>query len=89
MSVFVEEGAGTGWTLYPPLSGDMGHCRPSVDMTIFSLYLAGISSILRTINFISAINKINCPHDRRCPPTVRIISPQHCSILGHVNTNWF
>ena len=23
-SVFVEEGAGTGWTLYPPLSGGMG-----------------------------------------------------------------
>lgn len=54
-SVFVEGGAGTGWTLYPPLSSGIGHSGPAVDMAIFSLHLAGISSILGAINFISTI----------------------------------
>lgn len=60
-SVFVEDGAGTGWTLYPPLSGGMGHSGPSVDMAIFSLHLAGISSILGAINFISTIFNMRAP----------------------------
>jgi len=60
-SVFVEEGAGTGWTLYPPLSGGMGHSGPCVDMAIFSLHLAGISSILGAINFISTIFNMRAP----------------------------
>src|SRR5215475_6378566 len=33
-SFFVGQGAGTGWTLYPPLSSSLGHPGPSVDMTI-------------------------------------------------------
>src|SRR3546814_8643849 len=44
-SIFTDMGAGTGWTLYPPLS-DMGHPGAAVDMVIFSLHLAGASSIL-------------------------------------------
>ena len=59
-SVFVKEGAGTGWTLYP-LSSSMGHSGPSVDMAIFSLHLAGISSILGAINFISTIFNMQAP----------------------------
>src|SRR6185312_16766488 len=38
-------GAGTGWTLYAPLSTS-GSSGPAVDMVIFSIHLAGISSIL-------------------------------------------
>nr|QTF76101.1 cytochrome c oxidase subunit 1 [Holarthrothrips indicus] len=48
------DGAGTGWTLYPPLS-TFYHSGISVDLTIFSLHLAGISSILGAVNFISTI----------------------------------
>src|SRR5688500_18233070 len=33
-------GAGTGWTLYPPLSSDGAHPGPAVDLAIFSLHLA-------------------------------------------------
>nr|ABM89788.1 cytochrome c oxidase subunit I [Chamaeleo chamaeleon]ADZ37030.1 cytochrome c oxidase subunit I [Chamaeleo chamaeleon recticrista]ABM89814.1 cytochrome c oxidase subunit I [Chamaeleo chamaeleon]ABM89827.1 cytochrome c oxidase subunit I [Chamaeleo chamaeleon]ADZ37043.1 cytochrome c oxidase subunit I [Chamaeleo chamaeleon recticrista] len=46
-------GVGTGWTIYPPLSGNMAHSGPSMDLAIFSLHLAGISSILASINFIT------------------------------------
>nr|UTD45365.1 cytochrome c oxidase subunit I [Wallacea dactyliferae] len=55
MSSIVESGAGTGWTIYPPLSSNIAHSGSSVDLAIFSLHLAGISSILGAINFISTI----------------------------------
>jgi cytochrome c oxidase subunit 1 len=55
LSMLVEGGAGTGWTLYPPLSSIFGHPSGAVDLVIFSLHLAGISSILGGINFITTI----------------------------------
>jgi heme/copper-type cytochrome/quinol oxidase subunit 1 len=55
LSTIVDEGVGTGWTLYPPLAGIEGHKGGSVDLGIFSLHLAGISSLLGAINFISTI----------------------------------
>nr|YP_010692627.1 cytochrome c oxidase subunit I [Machaerotypus stigmosus]WBV77368.1 cytochrome c oxidase subunit I [Machaerotypus stigmosus] len=55
MSSTIESGAGTGWTMYPPLSSNLAHTSPSVDMAIFSLHLAGISSILGAINFITTV----------------------------------
>ena len=54
----IESGVGTGWTLYPPLRGVLGHSGPPVDIAIFSLHLAGVSSILGAINFISTIINI-------------------------------
>ena len=54
------DGAGTGWTLYPPLSTS-GSPGPSVDMIIFSLHLAGASSILGAINFITTIFNMRAP----------------------------
>ena len=54
----MEGGAGTGWTLYPPLRGTSGHSRLSVDCVIFSLHLAGVSSLLGAINFYSTITNI-------------------------------
>jgi cytochrome c oxidase subunit 1 len=60
-SAFIEGGAGTGWTLYPPLSGIIGHPGAAVDMAIFSLHLAGISSILGAINFIVTIFNMRAP----------------------------
>ena len=53
-------GAGTGWTLYAPLSTS-GSAGPSVDMVIFSLHLAGASSILGAINFITTIFNMRAP----------------------------
>ncbi len=59
-SALVGGGAGTGWTLYPPLSS-MGQPGPSVDMVIFALHLAGASSILGAINFITTIFNMRAP----------------------------
>src|SRR5579871_4614 len=60
-STMVGPGAGTGWTIYPPLSSKLGHDGPSVDMAIFALHLAGASSILGAINFITTIFNMRAP----------------------------
>ncbi|WP_448203331.1 cytochrome c oxidase subunit I [Azospirillum sp. sgz302134] len=60
-SAFVGQGAGTGWTIYPPLSSPLGHSGPSVDMAIFALHLAGASSILGAVNFITTIFNMRAP----------------------------
>jgi len=57
-SAAVEGGAGTGWTVYPPLAGNVAHAGGSVDLAIFSLHLAGVSSILGAINFITTVINI-------------------------------
>jgi cytochrome c oxidase subunit I len=53
-------GAGTGWTIYAPLSTS-GHPGPAVDFVILSLHLAGASSILSSINFITTIFNMRAP----------------------------
>src|SRR5439155_520987 len=53
-------GAGTGWTLYAPLS-TRGHPGSAVDFVILSLHLAGASSILGAINFITTIFNMRAP----------------------------
>ena len=65
-SPFVGSGAGTGWTIYPPLSSylestGVGHSGPAVDMAILSLHFAGASSILSSINFITTIFNMRAP----------------------------
>jgi len=63
-SMFVDggpgRGAGTGWTLYPPLSTS-GHTGPSVDLVILAIHLAGASSVLGAINFITTIFNMRAP----------------------------
>jgi len=61
LSSFIEVGAGTGWTIYPPLSSISGHSGASVDLAIFSLHLAGVSSLLGAINFICTIFNMRVP----------------------------
>src|SRR5271154_6882776 len=53
-------GAGTGWTIYAPLSTS-GHTGPAFDFVIFSIPLAGASSILGAINFITTIFNMRAP----------------------------
>ena len=53
-------GAGTGWTLYPPLS-TVGHPGSAVDFAILSLHVAGASSILGAINFMTTILNMRAP----------------------------
>lgn len=54
-SIFTEGGAGTGWTLYPPLSTILYHSTIAVDLGIFSLHVAGLSSLLGSINFMTTV----------------------------------
>ncbi len=61
LSSLVGAGAGTGWTLYPPLSSLIGHNGPAVDFLLLSLHLAGASSILGSINFITTIFNMRTP----------------------------
>ena len=60
-SACIEGGAGTGWTLYPPLSGIQSHSGPSVDLAIFALHLSGVSSLLGAINFITTVVNMRTP----------------------------
>src|SRR2546422_4494101 len=53
-------GAGTGWTIYAPLSTS-GSSGAGMDLAIFSLHLAGASSILGAINFITTIFNMRAP----------------------------
>ena len=61
-SSLVEVGAGTGWTLYPPLSSVPAHNGAAVDLAIFSLHLSGVSSLLGAINFVVTIFNMR-PHN--------------------------
>ena len=60
-SACIEGGVGTGWTLYPPLSGLQSHSGPSVDLAIFALHLSGVSSLLGSINFITTVVNMRTP----------------------------
>lgn len=61
-STQVEGGAGTGQTLYPPLSSIQAHSGPAVDLAIFSLHISGLSSLLGAINFICTILNMKDQH---------------------------
>jgi cytochrome c oxidase subunit I len=55
IALFIGEGPGIGWTLYPPLSHVKFQPSAGVDIVLFALHVAGISSIVGAINFIVTI----------------------------------
>ena len=58
-SFFVPGGAtAAGWTLYAPLSVQMG---PGMDMAIFAIHILGISSIVGALNIIVTILNMRAP----------------------------
>ncbi|CAH2600636.1 Cytochrome c oxidase subunit 1 [Rhodovastum atsumiense] len=59
--LWTGSGAGSGWTLYPPLSNATYQSDPSMDFVLFALHLAGISSLLGAINFITTIFNMRAP----------------------------
>ncbi|MBV8657465.1 MAG: cbb3-type cytochrome c oxidase subunit I, partial [Burkholderiales bacterium] len=50
--------AAAGWTLYAPLSTQMGM---GMDLTIFAIHIMGISSIMGSINIITTILNMRAP----------------------------
>lgn len=61
LSSLMDEGVGTGWTLYPPLSSIGYHSGMSVDLGILALHLSGLSSLMGAINLITTIINMRCP----------------------------
>ena len=58
-SFFTGGGAtASGWTLYPPLSLQMG---PGMDLAIFAVHLMGASSIMGSINIITTMLNMRAP----------------------------
>jgi cytochrome c oxidase subunit I len=58
-SFFVPGGAtAAGWTLYPPLSVQMG---PGMDMAIFAVHILGVSSVIGAINIVTTILNLRAP----------------------------
>jgi cytochrome c oxidase subunit 1 len=58
-SFFVPGGAtAAGWTLYAPLSTQMG---PGMDLAIFAIHIMGASSIMGSINIITTILNMRAP----------------------------
>lgn len=58
-SYFVPGGAtAAGWTLYAPLSVQMG---PGMDLGIFAMHIMGASSIMGSINIVTTILNMRAP----------------------------
>ena len=60
LSLFVGAGAGTGWTLYPPLAS-IGQPDAAVDFAIFAIHLSGASSVVGSMNLITTIFNMRAP----------------------------
>jgi cytochrome c oxidase subunit 1 len=59
VSYFVPGGAtAAGWTLYAPLSTQMG---PGMDLAIFAVHIMGASSIMGAINIITTVLNMRAP----------------------------
>jgi cytochrome c oxidase subunit 1 len=59
ISFFVPGGAAAaGWTLYAPLSVQLG---PGMDLTIFAVHIMGASSIMGSINIVTTILNMRAP----------------------------
>jgi len=61
LGLTLGQGAGAGWTLYPPLDNAQYSPGVATDFSLFSLHLAGISSLLGAINFIATILNMRAP----------------------------
>merc|ERR1711916_308445 len=62
LSISLECGAGTGWTIYPPLSTSAMSLSPSRTVyLIFGLLISGLSSCLTSINFWVTIWNLRLP----------------------------
>ena len=68
-SSWIDEGAGTAWTIYPPLSLSASHAGMSVEVFIISLHAVGASSLSGAINLM-----VTCTYARRVHTTLLQVS---------------
>lgn len=57
VSLVIDTGTGTGWTLYPPLSTE-GHPTKGTDFVFFRLHQSGIRSLTSRVNFMGTNHEI-------------------------------
>jgi cytochrome c oxidase subunit 1 len=50
-----DEGCGTAWTIYPPLSLSASHGGLSVESFIIALHAVGLSSLSGAINVLTTV----------------------------------
>jgi cytochrome c oxidase subunit I len=50
-----------GWTMYPPLSGEVYAFNAGVDAWIFLIHLTGLSSLIGAVNFYATIANMRAP----------------------------
>lgn len=72
VSGFIEDGRGTGWTIYPPLSNSQFHPGICTDMMILGLHLAGVRSTAGAINYLATFfnGRGDLYTAEKCPPFV-------------------
>ena len=59
LSIVIENGSGSGWTMYAPLSLE----DSSIDLLIFGIHFAGLSSLIGAINFLTTILRMNWTYE--------------------------
>jgi len=61
--LFVHQGAGPGWTIYPPFSTHYS-ASLGIDLVLVAIIIGGVSSTLSGINFILTITRLRRPDIR-------------------------
>ncbi len=61
--LYAGQGAGPGWTIYPPLSTNYS-ASLGIDLVLMAIIIGGISSTLSGINFILTITRLRRPDIR-------------------------
>ncbi len=57
--LYAHQGAGPGWTLYPPLSTSLQSL--GIDLVLMAIIIGGVSSTLSGVNFILTITRLKRP----------------------------
>jgi cytochrome c oxidase subunit I len=56
-----ERGAGSGWTLYPPLSTNVGLPGWGQTLVLIALFVSGVSTIMGAVNYITTVIRFRAP----------------------------
>jgi heme/copper-type cytochrome/quinol oxidase subunit 1 len=58
--LYAHQGAGPGWTIYPPFSTRSSHSL-GIDLVFMAIIIGGSSSTLSGVNFILTITRLRRP----------------------------
>ena len=58
---FFPGGTGSGWTLYPPLSTNVGTPGYGVSVMVLAVFLTGCATIMGGVNYITTVIRLRAP----------------------------